>query len=131
MICASHAISFVGLLALAVSLPLSERDAFTSSWAPKITYPTTGVEWCVGATHHVYWDASYPPPTFDKTYFKLTLVAHDDVVNPDHPLAQGFSFVEGGVIITVPSVPAGKYEVDLASSHAGEGWSQPFDIKDC
>ncbi|KAF8425738.1 hypothetical protein L210DRAFT_3566660 [Boletus edulis BED1] len=130
MVSASRVISFIGLLALAASLPLSEREENTA-WAPTINYPNKWTVWCVGASHHVYWDTSNIPANFNHAIFNLTLVANDTLFDPNHPLAKNFPLDVGAVTITVPSVPAGKYGVDLSSWDAGEGWSQSFEIKDC
>ncbi|KAF8434609.1 hypothetical protein L210DRAFT_3553433 [Boletus edulis BED1] len=129
MISATRVISFIGLLALAASLPLSEREENTA-WAPDITYPNKWTVWCVGATHHVYWDTNNIPAQFTRAIFSLTLVTNNMFV-PTHPLAKNFPLDAGVVTITVPSVTAGKYEVDLFGGDAGEGWSQSFEIKYC
>ncbi|KAF8415459.1 hypothetical protein L210DRAFT_3431465 [Boletus edulis BED1] len=127
MISASRVISFIGLLALAASLPLSEREENTA-WAPTINYPNKWTVWCVGASHHVYWDASNPPPQITNPHGSIYLVTNN-MVDFDHPLAQGFLLTAGVATITVPSVPPGWYQVDL-DGDSGD-WSAPFQITNC
>ncbi|KAF8415460.1 hypothetical protein L210DRAFT_942009 [Boletus edulis BED1] len=131
----SRVISFVGLLALAASLPLFEREEPTALWVPAtILYPNKWTVWCMGDSHQVCWNTTSPPDQTNLigSIYLISASPLDRVSG--NPLAQGFPLDVGAVTITVPTVTAGKYAVDLYgidSTGETEGWSQFFEIDAC
>ncbi|KAJ3489209.1 hypothetical protein NLI96_g2267 [Meripilus lineatus] len=105
-----HAIlyAFTLLLSSSSALPIlqDKRDVVN----PHITSPTAATVWTVGSKQTVTWDTSDLPPPANITNIKGKVILgflEPDSYNLmlDSPLAQGFSILDGSVVITIPNVP--------------------------
>ncbi|CAL1695562.1 unnamed protein product [Somion occarium] len=99
------------LVALSASAsPLSEkRDANFASdvWDPKITKPSFGTIWKVGTNQTIAWDtAGIPESALDTrgVIYLGHLQGDSEHLDIAHPLASGFTYRDGSVSVTVPSV---------------------------
>jgi len=120
---------FVSLIPVATVALLSLRSFVSASplvarhrhgaYSPPITSPQEGVDWEVGSTQTVTWDASNIPPSAANDTGTLILGyldGYSDNENLDtrHPLASGFSLYDGAVRVEVPYVePRDTYIVVL------------------
>ncbi|KII86653.1 hypothetical protein PLICRDRAFT_43293 [Plicaturopsis crispa FD-325 SS-3] len=118
-------LTFLALLAMAFAAPvqLGARDVFV----PPVTYPHTGTVWKAGARHNVTWDTSNPPKQITNPNGTVVLAKAYRLKDLDHPLASGFSILDGRVEITVPDVaPGDDYEIVLFGDSGN--YSQNFTI---
>ncbi|KAF8440457.1 hypothetical protein L210DRAFT_3539715 [Boletus edulis BED1] len=126
--CATRVINFIGLLALAASLPLSERNEL-DNWYPYFTYPTAGSDVCVGGIIDVQWDTSNPPYPIDNPYSTLYLCTYGNVILND-PVAKEFPLQAGHVSVRISTETSlGPYQFALVGNY--EHLSPTFNIVYC
>jgi len=88
--------------AFVASAPLTLRDVFV----PPVTYPHAGTVWTVGSHHNVTWDTSNHPVNITNKIGSVVL-AKGGIEDYKHPLASGFSILDGHVVVKVPDVTPG------------------------
>ncbi|KDQ62597.1 hypothetical protein JAAARDRAFT_30509, partial [Jaapia argillacea MUCL 33604] len=94
--------TLIAFLSSVSAYPLKQRDV----WAPPITYPTRGTVWTIGHNYNVTWNTTHPPAQITNTVGMIVLVT-DGLLDLNHPLATGFSILDGSHQITVPDVAPG------------------------
>lgn len=96
------ALFFLALVAVVSAGPIMKRDVFV----PPVTYPHQGTVWKVGSKHNVTWDVSDPPKQITNKIGSIVL-SKGGILDIKHPLASGFSILDGQHEITVPAVESG------------------------
>jgi len=117
-------------LALAASCPLSQAiftpPKILDVWSPPVYEPNSDSQWYSGEEHYVKWDTTDAPHQITNPEGTLHLVKDGRIIDLENPLAKGFSLWDGQVMIQVPMVESGVYQINLMGDSGND--SDEFQI---
>ncbi|KAH6907953.1 hypothetical protein BKA70DRAFT_1400890 [Coprinopsis sp. MPI-PUGE-AT-0042] len=117
---------FVALCSTQLSSAAPSLEA-RSVFVPPVIKPDSTDTWVIGTTESVVWDVSNPPAQISNKEGLIVLRnVKTELLELDHPLAQGFNILLGTIDVTVPAVTPGTYQAVVIGNSGN--WGQPFEI---